>query len=111
MSGIKSGRLRHRVVIKQRVDTQDVQGNITESWEFYRTVWAAIEDLSVRDFIAADAAQSQITTQITIRYLPTFDPLRMRIHHGNVVYEPVGVLADKGSGREYQTIPTKRLSN
>lgn len=109
--GIEAGQLRHRVKIRQRVDTQDAQGNITETWAFHRAVWAAIEDLSVRDFIAADAMQSQITTRITIRHMPTFDPLRMRIHHGDTVYEPVGVLADINSGQEYQTIPCKRLSN
>lgn len=103
---IEAGRLRHRVTIEQRSDVQDTTtGAMVPAWTVFADgVPAAIEDLSVREFMAGQALQSAVTTRITIRYMEglTAD---MRIKHGDRIYNPHGFLADKGSGRVYLTIP------
>lgn len=74
------------------------------SWSDIATVWAAIEPLSAREFIAASATQSQIDARIVIRYRAGLTP-DMRIIHGAKIYNPHGFLADAESGLEYLTIP------
>lgn len=104
---IEAGRLRHRVTIEQRSDVQDsTTGAMVPSWTVFADgVPAAIEDLSVREFLSGQALQSAVTTRITIRYMGglTAD-MRIRDAAGRV-YNPHGFLADKDSGRVYLTIP------
>jgi SPP1 family predicted phage head-tail adaptor len=79
-----------------------------------RTVWqdfatnvaAAIEPLSVREFIASQQMQSQITARITIRHRQGLTA-QMRILHPSTgkIYNPAGWLADPDSGLEYVTAP------
>ena len=103
---LAAGKLRHRVTIEQPTVTQNAQtGEITEGWSvFAANIPAAIEDLSARDFIQSAAMQSEITTRITVRYLPGIKP-NMRVVNGDTIYNIRGVLADKDSRREYITLP------
>ena len=100
-----SGKLRHRVRIEEQVHATDEDtGAVSTSWQFVAVVWAAIEPLSAREFIAAAATQSAITARITIRYRPGMRA-SMRILHGSSIYNIQGVLPDLESGREYLTLP------
>lgn len=103
---IAAGKLRHRVTIEQPTITQNpLTGEITEGWgAFASNLPAAIEDLSARDFIQSAAVQSEITTRITVRYLPGIKP-NMRVVNGDTIYNIRGVLNDKDSRREYITLP------
>ena len=102
---IEAGRLRHRITIQSLTVGQDVDtGEETESWsDLYTSVPAAIEPISVREFISSKAAQSEITTRIVIRYRAGLTPT-MRILHKGKIYNPAGSLPDKDSGIEYITI-------
>lgn len=102
---MQAGRLRHRVTIQNRVETQDpTTGAIAVSWADVATVWAAVEPLSAREFIAAQAAQSQVSARITIRYRAGVTAA-MRIVHGATLYNIEGVIPDNRSGREWLTLP------
>ena len=103
---LNAGKLRHRVDIEQPVIAQDSEtGAITETWAvFAQNIPAAIEPLSARDFIQSGAAQSEITTRITVRWLEGVRP-NMRVVDGDTRYNIRGVLPDKNSGREYLTLP------
>jgi SPP1 family predicted phage head-tail adaptor len=103
---IAAGRLRHRIDIQQKQTAQDpMTGEQTESWV---TLWdkvpAAIETLSAREFIAAQAVQSEIKARIVIRYRAGLDAT-MRILHGSKIYNPAAFLPDMDSGLSYLTIP------
>lgn len=103
---LSAGRLRHRVDIQQRADVQDpVTGEMVPGWA---TVWpavpAAIEPLSAREFIAAQAIQSNISARIVIRYRDNMLPT-MRILHKGRIYNPAGWLPDPVRGNEYLTAP------
>lgn len=103
---MKAGRLRHRVDIEEQQYSQDpVTGEVTTTWV---PVWwgvpAAIEPLSAREFIAAQAVQSQVTARIVIRFREGLTPT-MRIVHNGRVYNPAGWLPDPDSGRVYVTAP------
>lgn len=108
---MEAGKLRHRVTIERLTPLEDsagpmrdAQGETVRAWLPIATVWASIEPLSVREFIAAAATQSQVTTRITIRYRDGLDAA-VRIVHGGKIYNPAGFLPDKDSGIESLTIP------
>jgi SPP1 family predicted phage head-tail adaptor len=100
------GRLRHRVTIQRPVSVQNATtGKLSTSWANVAVnIAAAIEPLSVREFVAAHAMQSEITTRIVIRYRAGLTA-EMRIVHGSKLYNPHGWLADPDSGLEYLTAP------
>lgn len=103
---MQAGKLRHRIDFQTLNQMQNpVTGEMVPGWS---TVWAkvpaAVTPLSVRDLIAAQAAQSEATARIVIRYrlgvLPT-----MRIIYRGEVYDIKGpALPDPDSGLEYLTI-------
>ena len=102
---MQAGRLRHRVTIQEPVKDQDPEtGAVINSWRDVVTVWAEITDLSAREFIAAQAVNSAVTTKIVIRFRHGVTN-RNRIVHQDVIYNIAGVLADNKSGRDYLTIP------
>lgn len=110
MSTLKSGKLRHRVVIETRNDQQSSSGAVTVVWEYLATVWASVEPLSVREFIQSQATQSEITARIMMRYRPDVNATVRFIHKGKI-YNPVGVLPDAQSGIEHITIPVSEGVN
>lgn len=102
---LAAGKLRHRVRIEEQVHVSDEEtGAVSTEWRFVAVVWAAIEPLSAREFVAAATTQSGITARITIRYRPGMRA-SMRILHGESIYNIAGVLPDLESGREYLTLP------
>lgn len=109
---MKAGSLRHRVTIqKPGPGVQDPDtGAMTYPWQEVAQVWASIEPLSVRDFMAAGANQSEISARIVIRYRSGIDST-MRILEGGRVFNIKGVLPDPDSGREYLTLPVSEGVN
>lgn len=103
---IAAGRLKHRVLIQNwKITGQDpVTGEETGEWETFDTVWAAVEPLSARELIAAQAVQSKVTGRIVIRHRDGLSA-DMRIVHRGRIYNTAGFLPDKDSGLEYITIP------
>lgn len=102
---MRAGKLRHKVTIQSPGPAQDPDsGDMVPSWTDFASVWASIEPLSARDFIAAQANQSEITARIVIRYREGILPT-MRILHRGKVYAIQGALPDAKSGLEYLTLP------
>ena len=115
---LAAGRLRHRVLIEHYVLDVDSNGDViqdeqtgatTGQWVEFATVWAAIEPLSAREFLAAQATQSQVTARIVIRHLEGLNAAMRLVNMVNgargTIYNPAGFLADPVSGLEYLTIP------
>ena len=103
---MQAGRLRHRITFEalglgQNPDT----GEELETWApIWEKVPAAVEPLSARDLIAAQAGQSEATGRMVIRYRPGVLPT-MRIIYRDEVYNIQGPpLPDPDSGLEYLTI-------
>lgn len=104
---LKAGRLRHRLRLVQPVTVQDATGTLTTTWQTVKTLPAAIEPLSVKDFITAQQLKSQITARIVIRFDPAINPtMRLVCPVTGTVYQIHGALPDPVSGREYLTLAT-----
>ncbi|MGO3214771.1 MAG: phage head closure protein [Halomonas sp.] len=106
---MRAGKLRHRCTIERPGEKQDPDsGAMVPDWEEVGKAWMAIEPLSVRGFIAANAAQSEVKGQLVMRFNAGerlgIDST-MRVRKGRYIYNIEGVLPDKDSGREYLTLP------
>lgn len=104
---LNAGRLRHRVTIEAPQHTQDPQtGEIVTTWApFAENIAAAIEPVSVREFVAAQAVQSRIQVRIVIRHRGGLVAGMRIVGSDGTIYHPQGFLPDADSGREYFTIP------
>jgi SPP1 family predicted phage head-tail adaptor len=102
---MRAGTLRHRVTIQQPGQTQDpTTGEMITAWQDVATVWASVEPLSAREFIAARAGQSEISARVVMRYRSDITA-DMRLMHRSQPYDIHGVLPDPKSGRHYITLP------
>lgn len=101
---LAAGRLRHLVAVEEQVTVINSYGESETAWVPFASVWAAIEPLSAREFLAASQVQSAVTCKIVMRNLPGLLP-SMRIVHRGKVYNIAGILTDKESGLEYVSLP------
>lgn len=101
MTGIKSRRLRHRVEIQQRVESQHpVTGATIVTWEKYGDRWAEYEPKRIREFTAAASRQNELAGWFTLRYDAGVTP-EMRVIHRGKAHDVLGVMPDPDSGLEY----------
>jgi len=96
---MRSGRLRHRVTIQQPVPDRSIGGE--DSWHDYATVWAAIEPLRGREYLAAQQEGAEVTGRITMRYIAGVKQT-MRIKHGSRIYEIVSPINPEERNAELQ---------
>ena len=103
---MQAGKLRHRVEIQHKITPRDpATGDFLDpAWVEFAKAWAAVEDLSARDMIAAKAGQSQVTGRMVIRYRAGVLPTMRVIHRGETYSIEGAPLADKKSGLEYLTL-------
>ncbi|WP_443090319.1 phage head closure protein [Basfia succiniciproducens] len=89
------GKLRHRVTLQQQANTQNDYGATITTWQDIATVWAEIKPISGREYFSAQQVQSEVTTQIWIRYRNGIEPT-MRVSHNGKHYEIISVLNYQG---------------
>ena len=95
----------HRITLQRKEQAQNpLTGALTTTWATVATVWAAVEPLSAREFIAAQAGQSEVSARVVIRHRDDVDATMRALHRGKV-YNIHGELADPKSGLEYLTLP------
>ena len=107
---LDAGSLRHKVEIQEQVTTTDADGQTDKVWQRVALVWAAVAPMSAKEFVAAQAIQSEVTTRITIRYRAGIKAA-MRVLHRGKIYNVQGVLSDRESGLEYLTLPCSEGAN
>lgn len=83
--------LDRRVTFEQRTPGQDAIGQPLDEWDpvptigVNGTVWAAVKALSGREFLAAQAGQSQVQWKIITRFFEGVTS-EMRIREGSTIY-------------------------
>ena len=103
---MEAGEFRHRVSLQRPEYEQDpVTGENKLSWVTVGTVWAKIAALRAREFIAAQATQSEVSTEIFIRFRTDVVASWRAVHMVNgaegAIYNIAGVMPDKVTGREH----------
>ena len=99
---MRAGTMRHKVVIQQNVPTEkDSYGAEVDNWTDYATVWASIEPARGREFWESQQVNAEVTGRIRIRYLGGITP-KMRVKHGNRIFDIVSVINPEERNRELQ---------
>jgi SPP1 family predicted phage head-tail adaptor len=88
---MRAGALRHQITIERFISGQDDYGQPIEAWEPVGTVAAAVEPLKGREFMAAQAGQSEVTTRIRLRYRAGITAAD-RITHEGTVYNVLSII-------------------
>ena len=96
---MKAGDLDQRVTVERFTATYDELGQPIESWAPLFTCWAAVEPLTGREFIAAQAAQSEVTARIRMRFRPWMTAEDRVIHNGTT-YNIVSLVDVRSENRE-----------
>jgi SPP1 family predicted phage head-tail adaptor len=89
---MRGGTLRHVITIRQRVNAQNEIGEPSSSWTEVATVRAWVQDISGREFLAAQGTQNAVNTKIQIRYRPDITPA-MQVVFGAVTFNIEAVLS------------------
>jgi len=102
---MRAGILKHWIELQSHTLIQDpITGDITEVWTTQASVWAEVAPLSGREFIAANAVQSEVRARITLRYRDDVDS-DWRISFRGKIYNIEAILPDLWSGLDYMTLP------
>ena len=94
-----AGKLTQRVNLERREQVQDEVGQPIEAWALLASVWAAVEPQAGREFVAAGALQSELTTKIRIRYRPGITSAD-RVTHDGKVYDIASVIDYRSARRD-----------
>lgn len=106
---IAAGSLRNRITLQRPVVAVSAYGEHSTTWEDAAEVWANFVPSSVREFIASQQLQSQVTARVVIRFRDDVDAT-WRIAYRGKVYDIAGVLPDPNSGFEYLTLPVSEVT-
>lgn len=71
---MKSGDLRHRIVLEQPQRSQNAIGEWIDTFITVATVWAAVEPLTGSWLFAAQQANSNVSGRVRIRYRSDIEP-------------------------------------
>lgn len=105
---VNAGELSHRVTIQQyEAGERDDDGFELGStgWSDYKSIWAKVTPLSTKDLLTAQAAQSEITARMKVRYQTgTGINTNMRvIWRGRIYAIDSQGMEDGDTGLEYMT--------
>lgn len=103
---MEAGEFRHRIALQRPEYAQDQNtGEMALSWVTVQTVWAAIKPMRGKEFIASHSNQSQVNTEIFIRFRTDIEPTWRMVHMVNgaagTIYNIAAVMPDRNSGREH----------
>ena len=97
---MKAGDLDQRVTVERLQGGFDELGQpLPDTWAPLFTCWAAVEPLVGREYIAAQAAQSEVTARIRMRFRPWMTAQDRVIHDGKT-YNIVSVIDVRSGHRE-----------
>ena len=82
MIQVEIGDLRHRITFQKLTTSVNENGFELETWEDFKTVWAAVSNLHGREYFAAAAVQAENTVKFTIRYLTGLDTTMRIVFQG-----------------------------
>jgi SPP1 family predicted phage head-tail adaptor len=102
---VKSGARRHKVELQRKTITQDPNtGEMVTTWTTYATPWVNMHYQSVREFVAAGAAQSEVSGYALMLFRDDVGASDRIVYRGKA-FGLLGVMPDNESGREHITTP------
>ena len=97
---MNAGALDQRIVIERRTGaTNDWGEPLPDTWAPLFTCWAEVSPLVGREYIAAQAAVSEVTAKIRMRFRPWMTS-QDRVVHNGTVYQIQSVIDVRSENRE-----------
>lgn len=97
---MRSGRLRHVIVIQKATETRSGTGAIIQTWATFLTTRAAIEPIKGNEPFASAHLRGETTVSITLRYHPGITS-KMRVTNDGLTYQIDSPPIDpKSTGRD-----------
>lgn len=90
---MQAGKLRDRITVEERSQTQDDFGAPLNTWTALFEDWAGIEELSGREYFSDARIAADVDTRITMRYRDGITPVH-RIVHEDHIYDIKHVIRD-----------------
>jgi len=83
---MNAGDMDQKIKIQKKTITRADTGEAIETWSDFASVWARVKDFRGREFFAAQAEQSEITTSFLIYHIDglTYD---MRVSYNGDYYD------------------------
>jgi SPP1 family predicted phage head-tail adaptor len=88
---MRSGPLRHKVTIRTYTKSRDSYGAEVETWADFAEVWASVEPLIGREYMASKQISAEVSHKIRMRYIPGLLPT-MKILWGAREFEVVSIM-------------------
>lgn len=106
---MQAGKLRHTITIQSRTQTVDGFGGQVNAWTDYRDAKAAVETLSGRELVAAQAAHAESSVRFKTRF---FDGLvtTMRIVYSGKYHDIISIVDPEERHRELIIITKQGMS-
>lgn len=80
---MKAGDLRHRITIQCPARSKDAHGRIVSEWQPLCEIYAAVRNVSAREFFAAAAVHMEDVVTFSIRWRSDIDSSMRIIFRGN----------------------------
>lgn len=103
---MRIGPLRNRVTIESYAKSRDGYGAEVETWSRFADVWASVEPLIGREYLAAKQIQAEVTHKIRMRYIEGLAPT-MRIVWGTRTFEIVSIINVSERNKEIVIMATE----
>lgn len=115
-------RLIHRIHIMERVESQDTDGALDETWQtLYLDTDTPLDSVPAevltgpgKEMVAADAKQSQVDARINIHYLPGITLTQwqqLRLIWDGITYDITGVSTDRTGREEIRLLCTAGMND
>lgn len=77
---MRAGRLNQRVILERLSEKEDAYGATVKEWDAVGTFWAAVEPLTGREIIAADAVTALSDIRVIMRFQPGITAADRLVH-------------------------------
>lgn len=102
---MRSGNLKHKIIIQTYLETQDEFGEVVKGWSDFKTAYASITPLSAKEFFKA-GTHNEVTHKIELRYLKDIKP-KMRVLYGVREFSIESVINVREANKTLQLICTE----
>lgn len=83
---MRSGSLRHRLLIESKTETQDDLNQPSDTWATVTTVWGRVAPMKAAEGYEAAQNVARITHEITIRHTSAITENMRIVHDGRTFY-------------------------
>lgn len=79
---MRSGNLKHKIVIESYAETKNAVGEVTKEWSEFATTYSSIVPLSGNEKFSSNEVHAEVTHKIEMRFISGVLP-KMRVVYGS----------------------------